>query len=369
MDVTSCFRMEVGEKEFYLLDSLKEDRFESLAEDPFFFGKRVMIQGKEYEIKGSDDLFSSERIFSSAKHFSKDSFLFTSKNLIEKILTETDSFLEGERIRLGFSLFYQNHEFYEGSPSSSFSVVKKKEYLSLPEEKEEISVSLDRKNFFLLSNSPNEEGKTVISLDLLKSILLSFSLPSELRRNHFFLNKESLYSLLEKSNSLVIEDLTMNPCQNNPYSIVFLIFGIFFLILLFLVPVFLHRDLSEKKKKLIEIYQNNQIIDNYQRDLLLYSFVFPLILFLLSCFLYPACLSFWNFLFAFLNRNENGSGFYSRMPKNDFYDGIFKPLPFLEGNLLFLLSALSFFAFFVIHYLNLRKRMTVECFSLVRKKM
>lgn len=355
IEVTSCFRMKAGEKEFYLLDSLKEDRFESLVEDPFFFKKRVMIQGKEYEIQGSDDLFSCERTFSSAKHFSSDSFLFTSKNLTEKILTETDAFLEGERIQLGFSLFYQNHEFYEGSPSSSFSVVKKKEYLSLAEEKEEVSLSLDRKNFFLLSNSPNEEGKTIIGLDLLKSILLSSSLPIELRRNHFFLNKESLYSLLKKNKNLVIEDLTVNPCHNNPYNIVFLIFGIFFLFLLFLVPVFLHRDLREKKRKLIEIYQNNQIRENYQRDILLYSFVFPLILFLLCCFLYPVCLSFWNFLFAFLNRNENGSGFYSRMPKNDFYDGIFKPLPFLEGNLLFLLSALSFLVFFVISFFNLRK--------------
>ena len=96
--------------------------------------------------------------------------------------------------------------------------------------------------------------------------------------------------------------------------------------------------LSEYKNRIRQIYLNNNFKKKFKKDILLFSFLLNFIICAIVICLYSLNLYICNLLPAFIIRNTSGTGLYSKLPMNSYYEGIYSPLRFLTGNLYFLIN-------------------------------
>ncbi len=335
----SIFKVDVGLNQIYLCDFLDEDKFQYLTNDDFsqsFGTKLIYSDDMEFEITKYDDEIDYEAIKCVKDNYSDETYLLTSKKLLKdmilnglrnyKIGNKSLEFSSDLNIKLGLSKYFK----YD------VSIVDDKNYLSVPYLSEGSYVHID--NGITIKNNYLENSDQIkISYDLFKVLLLN----NKNENDNFYrctFTKEKLIKLIDDNSFVFANDVIPNYIRSDTLSIVFLIVSIVLFVSLVIFDLLSMNGLNEYKKRIKQIYINNNFKKNFKKDAVLFSMLSTLIICAIVICLYPLNLYICNLLPAFIIRNTSGTGLYSKLPMNSYYEGIYSPIRFLTGNLFFLIN-------------------------------
>lgn len=338
-DGNSIFKVDVGLNQLYLCDFLEEDKFQYLAADDFIqsFGSKLIYSNDiEFEITKFDGDIDYEAIKCVRDNYSDETYLLTSKKILKnmilnglsnyKIENKSLEFSSDLNLKLGLSKYFKYNVL----------IIEGKNYLSVPNLNEGEYVHLD--SDITIKNTYIENSNNIrISYDLFKVFLLC----NKNKNDNFYrctLSKENLISLIEENSFVFANDVISNYIKSDTLSLVFLIVSIVLFFSLIIFYFFSMDGLSEYKNRIRQIYLNNNFNKKFKKDILLFSFLLNFIICSIVICLYPLNLYICNLLPAFIIRNISGTGLYSKLPMNSYYEGIYSPLRFLTGNLFFLIN-------------------------------
>lgn len=359
-DGNSIFKVDVGVNQLYLCDFLEEDKFQYLAADDFiqsFGSKLIYSNDTEFEITKFDGNIDYEAIKCVRDNYLDETYLLTSKKLLKnmilnglsnyKIENKSLEFSSDLNLKLGLSKYFK----YD------VSIIEGKNYLSVPNLNEGEYVHLD--SDITIKNTYIENSDHIrISYDLFKVFLLC----NKNENDNFYrctLSKENLINLIEENSFVFANDVISNYIKSDTLSLVFLIVSIVLFFSLIIFDFFSMDGLSEYKNRIRQIYLNNNFKKKFKKDILFFSFLLNFIICAIVICLYPLNLYICNLLPAFIIRNTSGTGLYSKLPMNSYYEGIYSPFRFLTGNLFFLINVgFAFIYSCILFYILLSNKKT-----------
>lgn len=360
-DGNSIFKVDVGLNQFYLCDFLEEDKFQYLADDNFIqlFGSKITCSDdKEFEIiKFADDI-DYEAIKCVNDNYSDETYIFTSKKLLkEMILNGLGNYKIGNKslefssdlnLKLGLSKYFK----YD------ISIVDDRKYFSIPDLNEDANVYLD--NGITVKNSYIDNSNNIkISYDLFKVLLLC----NKNKNDDFYrctFKREELISLIENNSFVFASGVISNYIKSDTISLIFLVISIVLFVSLIIFDFLSMNGLKEYKKRIKQIYLNNNLKKYFKKDILLFSLLSTFIICAVVMCLYPLNLYLCNLMPAFIVRNTGGTGLYSKLPMNSYYEGIYSPIKFLSGDLYFLINIGFAFIFSCVLFYSLLSERKVK---------
>lgn len=313
-------------------------------------------KGKQtiYKFEGNIDYESIKCVMD---NYSNDTYLLTSKNNLNKILLDGISNAKISSCKLSFANDSQYSLNLNNYPTYNVSIVDTDEYLSIPNVNKGKIIPYYLNNSVTISLSTKEENTSLnieIGLGLFKILLICNSqFNSNLYRCTFSSN--DLIELIQKYSFVSVTDITKDSFEYKTIEKVFLILSFVLFVILVLFDIMSSKGLKTYIKRIKEAYQNNEISNKLNKGIVLFLNIFSLSLLVIICLLYPLNLYLCNLIPALINRNSSGTGLYSKMPDNPYFENIYNSIRFLTGNAYWILSIVFAIIISIVLYLLLNK--------------